>query len=206
MPRHVARLVVNYFTYAVRLVASACRAACRVTHRRLLHLAQARRRLLRLRRASGCHGTSRDSSRGSSSTTSPTTRVRLLRHVARLVVKYFKYAARLVMRLVVDYCAYAVRLVASARRAATRAARRRLLHLRHASGSFGTSRGLSRDSTSTTSPRAGSLLTTVGEVGLRKPHPRSATLTTFGPHAASASRRNLRGAGVNRKANTALVT
>jgi hypothetical protein len=43
VPRHVAqlvtRLVVDYFTYAARPVASARRAACRVTHRRLLRLA-----------------------------------------------------------------------------------------------------------------------------------------------------------------------
>jgi hypothetical protein len=32
----------------------------------------------------------------------------------------------------------------------------------------------------------------VGEVGLRKPHPRSATLTAFGQHMASVSWRNLR--------------
>jgi hypothetical protein len=44
----------------------------------------ARRRLLRLRRASGCLGTSH----GSSSTTSPAPRVRVPRHVARLVVDY----------------------------------------------------------------------------------------------------------------------
>jgi hypothetical protein len=70
VPRHVARLVtrlvVDYFTYAVHLVASARRATCHVTHRRLLRLAQARRRLLRLRRASGCLGSSRGSSCGSS--------------------------------------------------------------------------------------------------------------------------------------------
>jgi hypothetical protein len=92
VPRHVARLVVDYFTYVARPVASARRAACRVTHRRLLRLTQARRRLLhleqarhrlfRLRRASGCFGTSRGSLRGSSSTNSPTSRVRLLRHIA----------------------------------------------------------------------------------------------------------------------------
>jgi hypothetical protein len=118
-----------------------------VTHRRLLRLAQARRRLLHLRRASGCLGTSRGSSRGSSSTTSPrvcsssttspTPRVRVPRHVARLVVDYFAYAAR---------------PGASARRAARHPARRRLLHLRRASGCVGTSRGLSPDSSSTTSP------------------------------------------------------
>jgi hypothetical protein len=67
----------------VRPGASARRAARRVARctarRRLLHLAQARRRLLRLRYASGCLGTSRDSSHGSSrdssSTTSPTPRI-----------------------------------------------------------------------------------------------------------------------------------
>jgi hypothetical protein len=40
------------------------------------------------------------------------------------------------------------------------AARRQLLHLRRVSGCFGSSRGLSRDSSSTTSPRAGSSSTT----------------------------------------------
>jgi hypothetical protein len=47
VPRHVVRLttrlvaplVVDYFTYVVRPFASTRRAACRVTHRRLLHLA-----------------------------------------------------------------------------------------------------------------------------------------------------------------------
>jgi hypothetical protein len=47
VPRHVERLVtwlvVDYFTYTVRLFALARRAACRVTHQQLLHLAQARR-------------------------------------------------------------------------------------------------------------------------------------------------------------------
>jgi hypothetical protein len=153
VPRHVVRLitrlvaqlVVNYFDYAARPGASARRAAHHATHR------AARRRLLRLRRASGCFGTSRGLTRdsssttshraGSSSTTSPTPRVRVPRHVVQLVT-----------RLVVDYVASATPLGASARRAA----RRRLLRLRRASGCFGTSRGLSRDSLSTTSPRAGS--------------------------------------------------
>jgi hypothetical protein len=117
VPWNVVRLVVNYFTYSARPVASARRAACRVTHRRLLRLAQARRRLLRLRRRSGCLGMSRGLSRGSSltippragssSTASTTTRVRLLWHVARLVTW-----------LVVDYFASAARPGASARRAA----------------------------------------------------------------------------------------
>jgi hypothetical protein len=97
VPRHVTRLVaplvVDYFAYATRPSASARRAA--------------RRRLLRLRRASGCLGTSR----GSTSTTSPTTRIRVPRHVAWLVIDYFAYAAR---------------PGASARRATRLAARRRL--------------------------------------------------------------------------------
>jgi hypothetical protein len=138
VPGHVAqlvvdysalrRLVVDYFDYAVCLVFSARRAASRA----------ARRRLLRLRRASGCLGTSRGSSRGSSSTTSPragslsttspTPRVRVPRHVARLVVDYS--ASR---RLVVDYFDYAARPGASARR--------RLLCLHRASGCLGSSRG-----------------------------------------------------------------
>jgi hypothetical protein len=140
------------------------RAARHAARRRLLHihLAQARRRLLHIHRASGCFGTSRGlshdslsttspragsssttlpppcvrvprhvhgSSRGSlsttspsvgsSSTTSPTPRVRLLWHVAPLVVDYFASVAH---------------PGASARRAARHAARRRLLHPRHASG------------------------------------------------------------------------
>jgi hypothetical protein len=89
VPRHVARLVtwliVDYFTYAARPVDSAHRTTCRVTHRRLLRLAQARHRLLRLRSASGCLDTSHGSSCSSSSTTSHMPRVRLLRHIARLV-------------------------------------------------------------------------------------------------------------------------
>jgi hypothetical protein len=100
--RLAARLVVDFFAYVARPGASACRAA--------------RRRLLRLRRASGCLGTSRGSSRGSShrssSTTLPTPPVRVPRHVARLVIDYFAYAAR---------------PGASARRAARHAARHRLL-------------------------------------------------------------------------------
>jgi hypothetical protein len=71
VPRHVTRLIVDYFDYTACPVASARRATRRTAHRRLLHLAQARCPLLRLRRASGCLGTSRGSSSGSSSTTSP---------------------------------------------------------------------------------------------------------------------------------------
>jgi hypothetical protein len=45
----------------------------------------------------------------------------------------------------------------------------------------------------------------VGEVGFQKPHPRSTTLTTFGPRTTSVSRRNLRCTGANKNANTAHV-
>jgi hypothetical protein len=101
---------------------------------------------------------------GSSSTTSPPPRVRVPRHVVRLVA-----------RLVVDYFTYAARPSASARHAARHRllrlaqARRRLLHLRCTSGCFGTSRGLSRDSLSTTSPRAGSSSTTSPTLRVRVP-------------------------------------
>jgi hypothetical protein len=136
-----SRLVVDYFASAVRLGASARRAARhaarRATRRRLLCLAQARCRLLCLRRAVGCLGTSRGSSRGSSrrspsttppragssSTPPPTPRIRVPRYVAwlisPLVVDY--YASR---RLVVDYFASAARPGALAHRAARHAARR----------------------------------------------------------------------------------
>jgi hypothetical protein len=97
--RLVTRLVIAYFTHAAHLGASARHAA--------------HRRLLRLRRAFGCL----DTSRGSSSTTSPTPCVRVPRHVARLVVDYFAHVAR---------------LGASARRTAHHAARRRLLRLAQA--------------------------------------------------------------------------
>jgi hypothetical protein len=233
VPRHVARLVVDYFAYAARPGALARRAA----HSRLLGCvarlvarlvsplvvnysalqrlvvdyfayaacpsASARRaaycRLLRLRCASGCFGTSCGSSRasffgcfgtssvsshgslsttsprvGSSSTTSPTPRVRVPRHVAwlvkRLVVDYFSLS-----RLVVDYFAYAACPGASARRAARHRllhfeqARRRLLHLPHASGYLSTSRGSSRGSLSTTSPHAGSSSTTSPTPRVRVP-------------------------------------
>jgi hypothetical protein len=97
------RLVVDYFVFAARPGASAHRGARhvarRAARRRLLSLAQARRRLLHLRRASGCLGTSRGSSHGSSrrswsttsgslSTTSPTPHVRVPWHVARPVTGF----------------------------------------------------------------------------------------------------------------------
>jgi hypothetical protein len=113
LARHIARLVtrlaaplvVDYSGLVIDYFTSAAR-------RRLLRLAQARRRLLRLRRAARCLGTSHGSSRHSSSTTSPTSRVRVPRHVARPVTGfvvdysvrrnfllrqhwlYFEYAAR----------------------------------------------------------------------------------------------------------------
>jgi hypothetical protein len=126
VPRHVARLIVDYFAYAARPGTSACRAA--------------HHRLLRVRHAYRCLGTSR----GSSSTTSPTQRDRVPQHFARLVM-------RLVAPFVVDYFAYAARPGALARPAARYATRRRLLRLRRASGCLGTSRGSSRGWSSTTS-------------------------------------------------------
>jgi hypothetical protein len=84
VPRLLARLVADYFAYVVRPGASARRAA--------------RRRLLRLCRTSGCL----DTSRSSPSTTSPTPRDRVPRHIARHVV-------RLVTRLVITHFAYDVR-------------------------------------------------------------------------------------------------
>jgi hypothetical protein len=129
--RHVARLVaplVINFDYTARPGATARRAArCRLLRLRCASGASARhaarRRLLRLRRVSGCFGTSCGSSRGSSSTTLPTPRVRVPRHVARLVMRlvvdYFASHG-----LVVDYFAYAACPGASARRAARHAARR----------------------------------------------------------------------------------
>jgi hypothetical protein len=184
----VARLVVDSFAYAARLVASARRAArhtvCRV----------ARRRLLRLRRASGCLGMSRGLSRGllrgSSSTTLPTSRVRVPRHVAWLVVdhcassrsssrgsprdslsstsptlcvSHWLCMSRGLSSTIPPHAglssttspragSYAAHPGASASRTACLVARRRLLHLRLASGCLGTSRGSSRGSLSTTSP------------------------------------------------------
>jgi hypothetical protein len=110
---------------------------------RTTHGPHARRRLLRLRNASRCLGTSRGSScrsssttpprAGSSSTTSPPPRIQapplVARHVTRLVAPLvLDYSAS--RRLVVDYFASAARPGASARHAARdaahRAARRRL--------------------------------------------------------------------------------
>jgi hypothetical protein len=97
LPRHVARLVVDYFAFTARPGASARRAARHAARRRLLRLAQARRRLHH--RSFGCLGTLRDSSRGSSCRSSSTTlRVRVPRHIARLVVDYSASHS-----LVIDY-------------------------------------------------------------------------------------------------------
>jgi hypothetical protein len=100
------RLVVDYFAYAVRPGALARRVARHAARRRLLHL----------RRTSGCLGTSRGSSRGSSSTTLTMPRVWVPQHVPWLVTPLF-----------VDHFVYPARPGASARRAARHAARRRLL-------------------------------------------------------------------------------
>jgi hypothetical protein len=164
--RHVARLVawlvmplvVDYFASVACLGASAHRVARHAAPRRLLRLAQARRRLLRLRHTSGCLGTSRGSSRSSASTASPMSHVRVPGHVARLVsplaVNYFASAARPVPR-------HVARLGTQTRR--------RLLHLRRASGCFGTSRSFSRDPSSTTSHRAGCSSTTSPKPRVRVP-------------------------------------
>jgi hypothetical protein len=153
MPRHVARLVVNYFFYVVcltlarlvaRLVVDYFAYAVRLALARLIvqlvvdyftYAARpgdsarraARLRLLRLHRASGCLGTSR----GSLSATLPMPHVRVPRHVARLVAQFVAwllvdYFAS--CRLVVDYFAYATRPGASARCVA----HHRLFHLRGA--------------------------------------------------------------------------
>jgi hypothetical protein len=82
------RLVVDYFAYVTRPGASARRAARHAARRRLLRLTQARRRLVRLAQA---HCAAHRSS-------STTPRVRVPRHVARLVT-------RLVALLAVDYSA-----------------------------------------------------------------------------------------------------
>jgi hypothetical protein len=137
-----------------------------VHHEYSSRLLRARRRLLHLRRASGCLGTSRGSSRGSSCpsssttpgsslTTSPPPCVQVPRHVARLITRLVAPLVVDYSGLVVDYFTSAARLGASARRAThladRRAARRRLLRLRRASGCLGTSRGPSRGSSLTTS-------------------------------------------------------
>jgi hypothetical protein len=152
------RLVVDYFAYAAHPGASACLAARHSARRaarcQLLRLVQARHRLLRIRHASGCLGTSRGSSRGSfcrsssttppragsSSTTSPPPHVRVPRHVVRLVTRR-RLAARRQLLHLVQAC-------------------HRLLRLHHTSGCLstprGSSRGSSRRSSSTNPPRAGS--------------------------------------------------
>jgi hypothetical protein len=81
VPRHIARLVIDYFDYTARPGAST-RCAARQVARRAAH-----RRLHRLCRTSGCLGTSRCSSL----TSSPMLCDRVPRHVARLVVDYFAY-------------------------------------------------------------------------------------------------------------------
>jgi hypothetical protein len=127
------RLHVLYLNLAVRcdyssLAARALRQPCRTPR-----LLVTRPHMLYVNLVSGCLGTSRGSSRGSSHRSSSTTPPR---------------------RLVVDYFTYAARPGASARRtarhAARCAARRRLLRPRRASGCLGMSRSPSRGSSSTT--------------------------------------------------------
>jgi hypothetical protein len=102
------RLVVDYFAYAARPGASDCRPARHEDRRAARHkdCRVARHRLLLLRRASGCLGTSRGSS---------------------LIVDYSassRLVAQLIAPLVVDYFAYTARPGASARCAARHAAHR----------------------------------------------------------------------------------
>jgi hypothetical protein len=148
------RLVVDYFSFTACLGASSCRAAHhaarRAARRRLLRLAQARRRLLRLHLVSGCLGTSRGSSRGSSSTTPPRAG---LSSTTSPLPRIRRAAHHRLLRLA-QAC-------------------RRLLRLRRASGCLGTSRGSSRGSSrrssSTTPPRAGSSSTTSPAPHVRVP-------------------------------------
>jgi hypothetical protein len=134
-PRRAPRLLVSGLTRSTST--SPCAATTRlwphalyvnlVVHHEYSSPLSRLQRLLRLRRASGCPGTSRGSSRGSSrrsssttppragssSTTSPSPRVRVPRHIARFIVDYFTFVA----------CPGA---------SARRAARRRLLRLAQA--------------------------------------------------------------------------
>jgi hypothetical protein len=147
VPRHVAWLVVDYFTYAARLGASARRVAHMLRGSSSTTSPTPRVRVPRhvawlvvdyFTYAARLGASARRVAhmlRGSSSTTSPTPRVRVPRNVARLVVW-----------LVVDYFTYAVRLGALARGAARRVARRRLLRLRRVCGCLSTSRGSSHGS------------------------------------------------------------
>jgi hypothetical protein len=128
-----SRLHRLYYAYAVHLDASSRRSTSRQTVALALAvclvipLCVVTTRLvvatdtLRLRRASGClgtsHGLSCGSSRRLSSTTSTTPRVRVPRHVARLVTW-------LIAPLIIDYFAYAARPGASARHATRHAAHR----------------------------------------------------------------------------------
>jgi hypothetical protein len=156
-PRRAPRLLVSCRTRSTST--SSCTASTR-------HHSLGCSDLPRLRRASGCLGTSRGSSRSSSrgSSSTPLPRVWVPRHVAWLVPRLVAPLIVDYSGLVVDYFASAARPGASARRAARHAARRaarrwllrlmkahrRLLRLRRAAGCLGTSRGPSRGSSSTT--------------------------------------------------------
>jgi hypothetical protein len=127
MPRHVARLVVDYFAYAMRPGASARRGSLSTTS--LTPCVWVPQHVAWLvvdyftytaRLGASAHRaarTSRGSSRRSSSTTSTTPHVQVPQHVVRLIT-------RLVAPLVVNYFDYAARPGASARRVARQAARR----------------------------------------------------------------------------------
>jgi hypothetical protein len=136
------RLVVDYFGSAAHPGASTRRAARHAAHRaarrRLLHVARLVMRLVASpivdyfdNAAHPCLSTSRGWSRGSLPTTSTMPRVRVPRHIARLVTPpAVDYSA--LRRLVIYYFDNVARPGASARRAARRAACRRLLRLAQA--------------------------------------------------------------------------
>jgi hypothetical protein len=140
VPRHVVRLVVDYFDYVARPGASARRAARHAARR------AARHRLHRLCRASGCLGMSR----GSWKTTSSMLCDRVPPHVARLVIDHApsrrstsrrSVAPALDVRPVIPLCVVTTRLAVATD----------ILRLHYASGCLDTSRGSS--STTSTTPR-----------------------------------------------------
>jgi hypothetical protein len=108
VPRHITRLVIDYFDYVARPGASTRCAARQVARR------GACRRLHQLCHASGCLGTSRCSS----STTSPMLCDRVPRHIARLVVDHAPSRRSTSRRSVA--LALAVRPVTASRGATTR--------------------------------------------------------------------------------------
>jgi hypothetical protein len=143
VPRHVARLVMRLVVLLVVDYSASCRLV-------VDYFTSAARVGASTRHAAHRSSSTTPPRAGSSSTTSPPPRVRVPRHVAWLVARLVTPLVVDYSGLVVDYFASAARPGASARRVARRATRRRLLHLRRASGCLGTSHGPSRGSSSTT--------------------------------------------------------